>query len=150
MIKILAFLILAGCSAKAFRRPTPLPPSGDEFCRPFYDQAFAKYPKTRRLNKTKYNYDELNLGLSNRATQCYQSYIEKNLDRHQGKIACVTFIIDKTGIHQIEFADVGVFNPPQEIKDCTISYLKSAKSNFKGNDSVFAEQTMVFFTRAVR
>lgn len=150
MIKVLAFVILAGCSSNAFRLPTPLPASGEEFCRPHYDQAFAKLPKSRRLNKTKYNYQELNIGLSQRATECYQDYIEKNLDRQQGKVACVTFLIDKTGITQIEFADVGVFNPPQQIKDCTVAYLKSAKSNFKGKDSVFVEQTMMFFARAVQ
>lgn len=129
--------------------PTPLPASGEEFCKPHYDKAFAKLPKSRRLNKTKYNYKELNVGLSKRATECYQDYIENNLDRRQGRVACVTFLIEQAGITQIEFADVGVFNPPQEIKDCTVAYLQAAKSNFKGKDSVFVEQTMMFFTRAV-
>ena len=148
MMKLLALFILTACSSNAFRRPTALPKSSAEFCGPHYAKAFAKLPKSRRLNKTQYNYQALNEGLSKVATQCYQDYIETSLDRHQGRVACVSFIITKDGISQVEFADVGVFNPPQPIKDCTISYLKSAKSNFKGQDSVFVEQTMVFFTRA--
>ncbi len=148
MMKFLAFFILAACSSNAFRLPTPLPKATDEFCAPHYAKAFAKLPKSRRPNISKYNYQALNDGLSARATQCYQDYIETNLDRHQGRVACVSFIMNQDGINQIEFADVGVFNPPQPIKDCTIAYLKSAKSNIKGQDSVFVEQTMVFFTRA--
>jgi hypothetical protein len=148
MMKFLAFFILAACSTNPFRLPTPLPTSSDDFCAPHYAKAFAKIPKSRRLNKTHYNYQALNEGLSARATQCYQDYIETNLDRHQGRVACVSFIIDKDGINLIEFADVGVFNPPQPIKDCTTAFLKSAKSNLKGQESVFVEQTMVFFTRA--
>jgi hypothetical protein len=148
MMKLLAFFILVACSTNAFRLPTPLPASSDEFCASHYARAFAKIPKSRALNKNKYTYQALNEGLSARANKCYQDYIETNLDRHQGRVACVSFIINQDGINQIEFADVGVFNPPQPIKDCTIAYLKSAKSNVKGQDSVFVEQTMVFFTRA--
>lgn len=147
MMKVLALLILASCSTKVFRRPTPLPKSSDELCAPHYTRAFAKVPKSRHSNTTKYNYQALYAGLAARAKQCYQDYIETNLDRHQGRVACVSFVISKAGITHIDFGDVGVFNPPQPIKDCTISYLKSTGTNLQGQDRVFVEQSVVFFTR---
>lgn len=148
MMKLLIMLGLTACASNSFRLPTPLPQSTDALCSPHYARAFAKIPKGRRLNQSKYSYESLSKGLTTRATQCYQNYIETNLDRHQGRVACVSFLISKAGITQIEVADVGVFTPPQAITDCTISFLKSAKSHFTGQDNVFIEQTMVFFTRA--
>jgi hypothetical protein len=150
-MKFLALLfLLSGCSWRAFKRPEPLPASAEAFCKPHFDKAYAATPKSKRLNKTSYNYDQLNQGLREVSANCYQRYIDHNLDRHQGKIACLHFAITKEGVQDITFADVGVFNPPDEVKKCASDYLQAARSNIKGKDKVFVEQVMLFYTRVSR